>query len=127
MDIFFKDERLGDKDNIEKIVQDSLNKVCFFDDTQIIAGEPSVYLNSEVERIEVTISKMPMIFKNGVLVGGYSFKKLSILEAKEFVTFIVKKGIIKEPDYEGFIKYFNRCDTRKYVKEITLDKLKELA
>jgi len=122
--IYFKDEKICDIDNVIKIVLDALNSTCFYDDSQFILKEAKAYYNAIGEQIDISISKLSTTFEEGCLKAGYSFKKLSVKEALDYITFLIKSSAIVESSFFDFISYLRRCDGRKYVGELTVAYLK---
>jgi hypothetical protein len=107
--VFLKNERHIDLDNIVKIVLDSLEKTCFFNDSQFSKKEVDLIPYSESERLEISLSVMPTHFKHGSLVGAYTLKNLTIDDAYNYI----KNIITNAPDIkEDVLKYVKRCDNR---------------
>jgi len=55
IDLYFKDKRRRDWDNFNKIVMDSLEGICFKDDSQIQEAVVRKHIDKEIPRIEIEI------------------------------------------------------------------------
>jgi len=119
--VFLRDARHIDLDNILKIVLDSLEKVCFYDDTQFAIKHIELVPNSETEYLGVKIYAFNTYFHKGTPVGLYTLKNLPV----EFALAYVKDlWNAKRPDVQiSFIEWVKRVEDRKQVLEF----IKELS
>lgn len=114
--VFIKGERHLDLDNVIKIVLDSLNKVCFYDDSQFVVKHVEMVPYASEERLSIQIRVLPETFHSGrSLVGAYSINKLSEKDALSYISSLSQWGKDCVPD--GFYDYLLRCDNRKFIKE----------
>lgn len=116
LDIFLKDERHIDVDNIIKIVLDALNRVCFYDDTQFVAKSARLYTNADHEGLEISLSVIPTYFNvnSGTGVGTYSLTNLP----KEAILQYLEGFLSYSKDNDNkLFSWIERCDSRKFVKE----------
>jgi len=125
VEVHLKDERHIDLDNIVKIVLDSLNKVCYFDDTQFCMKKVILVPYAKEEHLRVKIGWVAPFYKSGSLVGIFSIKNMKVADAKEYAKILIthfcgnKDEIVKE-SFDKLIAYLQRCDGRNYIA--TLEK-----
>jgi len=116
LDVFLKDDRHIDLDNVCKIVLDALNKVCFYDDNQFIYKELKLNPYAEEERLEIKMGVLQPHFHKGSLGGVYPIKTLPIKQASEYIKGIATE--IQTRSLDDFFSYLRRCDKRKYVEGV---------
>lgn len=116
LDIFLKDDRHLDLDNVVKIVLDAMNKVCFYDDGQFVVKDVCLYPFAEQEHLDVSFMSKPVQFVGGSLVGGYAIYRLPIKEAAEYVQAVA--ATVEAKEFDLFLAYLRRCDHRKYVEQL---------
>ena len=111
--VMLKDNRHIDGDNILKVVLDSLNRVCFYDDTQFCRKFVEIIPNCDEEKLCVNIGVVKENLRLGSLVGGYDVLKFGSDDAKRYVLSLLDRDInIKE-----LLNYFRKIDKRKYLNK----------
>ena len=116
--VFLKDERHLDLDNVVKVVLDALEKVCFFNDSQFVRKQVELFPYAESERLEISLSVLPVFFSNGSLVGGYSINKLSVDDASDYINNFKNQFLIGKDVIGDLVSYLLRCDSRKFIKTL---------
>jgi len=115
LNVYLKDERHLDLDNVVKIVLDALEKVCFFNDSQFVVKHVELIPHSEKEKLEIEIGVLPVTFKKGSLVGGYPISRLSVKEASDYITNFKNEFLMGADKVPELLEYLLRCDKRKYI------------
>lgn len=123
LDIFLDDDRSLDVDNIIKVVLDSLNKVCFYDDSQFIRKSANLYTNAETEHMTVSITPLSHVFELNCLRAGYKISSLTVEDAGAYIKFLYANVIKNAVDRTGFFNYIRRCDKRAYTNKL-IDELR---
>jgi len=116
LNVFIKDDRQLDLDNVLKIALDALNKICFYDDTQFVVKKVFLIPYAEKEYLHIKLNVVDPVFNMGSFIGGYNIKKLAVPAAIEYINNI--REHIKVGDLNAFNAYLRRCDKRKYIEKL---------
>jgi hypothetical protein len=119
--VYLRDDRAIDLDNILKVILDSLNKVCFYDDHLFIHKHIDVVTYAKDERIEVSMTVLSTIFASDSLIAGYKIKRLSVHESLAYIKYL---KTIMNTESGIFLAYLSRCDKRAYIQNRTIKDLK---
>lgn len=121
--VYLADDRHIDLDNLIKIVLDALNKVCFYDDGQIVVKHAELYTNSSTEQMQVRLFSIPEVVNACWDSGTYSFsglynvKNLAQGDAQNYVSKLL--GTMTNLHIrQQFIDYIKRVDTRSYITKL---------